>query len=358
VQFPASQGMIWAMRGRYRELGADGPFGDPRRGHGVAMEGYFWRFTDAAGGRVVVALCGVCRSPAGRWATVALGDHPGGALAEADVAPAAVDPARLGVRAGPFVAGPDTVAVDLGPHARLEARLGDVVGWPARRPLGGSGAAHLIPGLGQYWHPHALGGRAEGRAILDGREIDLTGWDVYAEKNWGGAFPDRWWWGEAQGFERRDVAVAFAGGPVALGPVRFAATAVVVRLGDQVLRLGDPLLSPVRASVGDGRWSLAGRGPLWSVEIEAAGPPAAAHILPVPLPAERRSVPGALEHLAGRLRLVVRRRGRVVFAGESRLAGLEDGGGDRAAAELARRGGRSPVIADHHPDSDPLEVAT
>jgi hypothetical protein len=348
------------MRERYRGLGADGPYGDPRRGHGVTMEGYFWRFTDPASGRVVVALCGVCRSPAGPWAAVALAGHPQGFLREADVAPAAVDRTALGVRAGSdaFRAGPDEVAVDLGPDACLRARLTDVAGWP-RRALGGSGAAHLIPGLGQYWHPHVLGGRAEGRAVLGGEEIQLSGWDVYAEKNWGAAFPDRWWWGQAQGFERRDVCVAFAGGPVAVGPARFEATAVAVRVGREVVRLGDPLLSPVRARVGDGRWSLAGRGPRSGVEIEAEAPPATAHILPVPLPAERRSIPGALEHLAGRLRLVVRRRGRVVFAGESVLAGLEDGGGDRAAAELARRDGHrvpSPADSDAHPD--PVEVAT
>jgi hypothetical protein len=48
-------------------------------------------------------------------------------------------------------------------------------------------------------------------------------------------------------------------------------------------------------------------------------------VLPVPLPAAGYSVPGARENLAGVLRVTVRRRGRVVFAGESRIAGLEFG---------------------------------
>ncbi len=30
---------------RYRRTGADVPFGNPLAAHGVAMEGYFWRFT-------------------------------------------------------------------------------------------------------------------------------------------------------------------------------------------------------------------------------------------------------------------------------------------------------------------------
>ena len=36
---------------------------------------------------------------------------------------------------------------------------------------------------------------------------------AYAEKNWGGGFPDRWWWGQAHDFGD-DVSVAFACGPV------------------------------------------------------------------------------------------------------------------------------------------------
>jgi hypothetical protein len=49
-------------------------------------------------------------------------------------------------------------------------------------------------------------------------------------------------------------------------------------------------------------------------------------MLPVPLPSERRSVTGALEHLAATVRLVVRHRGRIAYAGESTLGGLEIGG--------------------------------
>lgn len=36
-------------------MGADLPWGDLRAAHGVPMEGYFWRFTDAVAGRVIVA---------------------------------------------------------------------------------------------------------------------------------------------------------------------------------------------------------------------------------------------------------------------------------------------------------------
>ena len=43
------------------------------------MEGYFWRFTQAATGRVAIVMCGVNRARGGeRWAFVGLAAHPGG----------------------------------------------------------------------------------------------------------------------------------------------------------------------------------------------------------------------------------------------------------------------------------------
>lgn len=329
------------MPRRYRATGADPPFGDWRAAHGVEMEGYFWRFTDPRAGRVVIALCGVSSGPAGRWAAVALGGHPGGFLREADLPRAGADEAALGAWAGDgaFVADEHRLHVDLGDGARLDVRLHDIRPWPRRAAFGGLGAAHAIPGLSQYWHPHALGGRAEGRAVLGGETVDLDGAEVYAEKNWGRAgFPEEWWWGQAHGFERPDALVAFAGGDVDLGPLRLQATGLVVALGDDVLRFGNPLLSPVHAAVGEGSWRLRGRSPRWRVEVEAHAPPATAHVLPVPDPAEGRSFPGALEHLAGELRVTLRRRGRgLAFAGSSPLAGLEHGGRERVRVELERR---------------------
>lgn len=329
-----------AILDHYRAAGADLPFGDLRRAHGVAMEGYFWRFTDAASGRVVVALCGVSRAADGVWANVGLAAHPGGFARSADLDRAGAEATRLGVWAGDgaFAAGEDRMQVDLGPDALLDVRFETEQGWP-RKPFGACGPAHAIPGLGQYWHPHVLGGRAHGTAVLGDEVIEFEDADVYAEKNWGrGGFPDRWWWGQAQGFERREVCVAFAGGDVALGPATLQATAMVVRLGSTVIRLGNPLLAPVHVEADDRRWALRARGPVWSVELEGRTEPEDAHVLEVPLPAQRRSVPGALEHLGARLEMVVRRRGRIVFEGSSALAGLELGGLERAAAELDRRG--------------------
>lgn len=332
--------MVPGLLDRYRRTGATPPFGDPTHDHGVAMEGYYWRFTDRARGRVVVALLGVSRDAEGAgWGTVALGARGGGPvslLRELVAERAWADPRGLAVTAHHdgrevFAADRDGVRVDLGDGARLAVAVLDAHRWPARA-FGGIGPAQAVPGLSQYWHPHLLGGRAEGRLELEGADWELDGAAAYAEKNWGPGhgFPPAWWWGQSHGFARADACVAFAGGRAAVGPLRVVATALVVALGDDLHRAVRPLV-PMRIAVHDGSWVLRARTPRGRLEVEAEAAPGDAHVLPVPVPAERRTIPGARQHLTGRLRARVEGpRGRLVWEGESALAGLERGEGPAA----------------------------
>ncbi len=328
---------------RYRATGADLPFADPRRAHGVRMEGYFWRLTDAGAGRTIIAWCGVNRDGAGRsWGFVGLAAHPGGFVRHAVVPTGGADERGMGVWAGDGIAraGNEHLHVDLGPDARLSVRLDRVGGWLRPRAYGGLGIAHAIPALGQYWHPHGLGGEATGTAVLGGEAVRLTGARVYAEKNWSHhGFPEEWWWGQAHHFDgpQADACLAFAGGAVRVGAVGVTATAVVLRIGDRVVRFGTPLRSPVEARITDDTWTLRGRSTRYSVEVEGRADPGRAHVLSIPLPEQRASVPGSLQHLDGRVHVVLRRHGRVLFAGESGLAGLEHGERARAARELSAR---------------------
>ena len=104
--------------------------------------------------------------------------------------------------------------VDLGPDARLDVALGERRELAAarvrraRRRTGGAGAAPVLAPA-----PARRPGVASAR--LGGEEVALDGAPVYAEKNWGAAFADHWWWGQA--FPEPDVCVAFAGGRIAWG---------------------------------------------------------------------------------------------------------------------------------------------
>jgi len=313
------------MLAAYRATGADPPFGDPRGYHGVGMEGHFWRITQPRTGAVVIAILAISRDAEGRpWAMASLAAHPGGAVRSATLPDVWAAPRGLALRCGDaFAAGERSLRVDLGPDARLDATFAEPLPWP-RRAFGALGPAHAVPGLSQYWHPWLLRARVSGTARVGTEAIDLDGAVAYAEKNWGaGGMPPAWWWGQAHGFDRPDVCVAFAGGRAGLGPLRATATALVVAVGDEVRTVVRPL-RPLHVGVDERGWRLAGAG----IEVQAHADGVAAHLLPVPVPHERRRLDDwAPQHLTGTLRLSVRRHGRTLYQGTSHLAGLERGRG-------------------------------
>lgn len=307
----------------YRRTGADLPFGDHGRRHGTALEGYYWRLVDPGAGRVVVALCGVCRPPGEPWALVALAGHPGGFLRYASITPAGGDAERFGARAGSVLAGnAERLTLRLDDDAWIDVRLVPRGSRPGRA-YGALGPAHAVPGLPQYWQPMVLSADVRGEARLGGAAFRLDGASAYAEKNWGAAFPDRWWWGHAGAFGGADVGVAFAGGIVTVGPARGAATAVVVQMGDDVIRLAPPLAF-VRAEATADSWRINARSARHAVEIEGDGG-GIPHLLPVPDVAERRVRMRSVHHLAGSMAVRVRRGRSLALAADSDLAGLEVG---------------------------------
>lgn len=308
----------------YRRTGADVPFGDPVPSHGTEMEGWFWRVTEPDTGRALIALCSVNRHPAGDWSTTAVGLHPGNIVRAAALDGAVATHSPFGVTAGSdgsaFTVAADRVDFRLD-DLHLQMEFSDLLSWP--KAFGGGGVFSSIPFLNQYWHPYRLGGRATGSVEFEDQRWEFSGATLYAERNWGAGFPLRWWWGQAHDFDGADVSVAFSGGLLELGPLKREVAGVVVRLGRKVIRLTPPM--PVRSVLGESYWKISGRSPRYQIELEGDGAGIAPHVLPVPMPAERRNVDTDFEHLGGRLRCTVKESGRVIFDGTSNLAGLEIG---------------------------------
>jgi tocopherol cyclase len=308
----------------FRRTGADVPFGDPLPSHSTEMEGWFWRVTEPSTGRAIVALCSVNQHPEGDWSTTAVALHPGGIVRAAALDGAVATHPPFNVAAGSgasrFSAGADGVDFQLD-DVHLQMEFSEPFVWP--KAFGGGGVFSSIPFLNQYWHPYRLGGLASGSVEFEGQRWDFTDATLYAERNWGAGFPQRWWWGQAHDFDGADVSVAFSGGLLELGPLNREVTGVVVRLGRKVIRLTPPM--PVRSVIGASYWNIRGRSPRYQIELEGDGAGLAPHVLPVPLPAERRNGDTDFEHLGGRLRLTVKEAGRVIFSGTSELAGLEIG---------------------------------
>ena len=334
--------MLTSLLTHLRATGADRPWGDPLGAHpGIGVEGWFWRASDPASGRVVVVVLGITQPPAGPpWGMVALGVAPGEEVRIADGPVRRLDTQGIALEVGDGLlrADADGVAVALADDARAELRWSGAARWPVGR-WGGVGPAHWVPGLSQYWHPWLLGGVAGGEVVLGDDRFTLAGARVYGEKNWGGGgMPEQWWWGQANAFEDPEACVCFAGGCAGLGRLQVPAGALVLRIGDELHHVVAPPLpldtsaSRVEAEVPDPlRWGLRGRtlrGDVVEVQGEADPATAAPHWLPVPVPATREHRAGhSPQHLVGSVRVEVRRRGRVRWAGESPLAGLERGRG-------------------------------
>ena len=300
------------------------PFGDPLPSHGTEMEGWFWRLSDPSDGRVVVALCSANRHPEGDWSTAAIALHPGGVVRSAAIDGVSADRSRFSVvaRAGAdFVeANGERLAMAIGDSA-VDLILTREFRWP--KAFAGGGVVSSVPFLNQYWHPYRLGAKASGTVTCGEQTWRFTDAPLYCERNWGAGFPRRWWWGQAHDFGEADVSVVFSGGLLEFGPLRREVTGVVVRLQDRVLRITPPAW--VSSSCDGRRWRVDARSARYRVELDGRGDGAGPHVLPVPLPAERRNVDTDYEYLAGTLRCTVREWGRLIFDGTTQLAGLEIG---------------------------------
>jgi hypothetical protein len=227
----------------------------------------------------------------------------------------------------------DRLTVELEPDLRIDATFAEPWRWPRR--LGGLGLGHAVPGLTQYWHPHLLGARVAGTARLESaRAVGLDGAVAYGEKNWGrGGTPRAWWWGQA--VLEEDVVLAFAGGVLDAGPLSASATALAVRAGDQLAALAQPF-ALLDARVDPGHWRIDGASAAgWRVRVRGSAA-AAPFDLPVPVAGTRRLEAHSHQHLDGSLWLELRRGRRVVFRGETALAGLERGGRDLGEADVGR----------------------
>lgn len=314
----------------YRRTGADVPLGDPLPSHGTEMEGWFWRLTDAASGRVVVALCSSNQHPDGDWSTSAIALEPGGMVRAAAIDGVEADRRDFVVRAenGGNVLDANRSGLRLTlDDMTVDLAVDNTQPWP--KVFGGGGLFSSVPFLNQYWQPYCLGGRASGTVKGAGIDWQFDDARLYCERNWGAGFPQRWWWGEAHDFGNDDVCVAFSGGLLEMGPVGQEVTGVVVRLGSRVLRLTPPALVNYQFDRDSWHWQITARTPQFVVELDGRGSGGSPHVLPVPLPAERRNIDSDYEFLAGALRCTVREWGKTIFDGTSPLAGLEIG--DRPA---------------------------
>ncbi|MGP3977964.1 tocopherol cyclase family protein [Streptomyces sp. 8N114] len=309
------------LRTWWRGTGADLPWGDPLPSHRSLMEGYLWRFTDTALRRVLLVACGINQRHGRSWGTVVAAASPLSLVRSATLDGAWADSDRFGIHAAPaFSFVRDRLKVSL---ADVDLEVALLPRTRRRTLLPAAGLFSLVPWLNHYWHPYLFDARAEGAARLGDERWELTGCQVYAEKSWGRGFPPAWWWGQAQGFDRPDVGVAFAGGLLGRGRCTVPVGGLVLDLGGSRIDLFPPA-AVVRGGVRADRWYVTAVGLRHRVRLtgEGAGDP----LLRLPIPSVTPHRLGCSEqHLTGEIRLEVDRDGKPLYAGTSRLASLERG---------------------------------
>ena len=344
--------LLAAYRGDRRRPAVGRP---AARAPGVRMEGYFWRFTDPASGRVLIALCGVNRARDGFWSTLGVARAPDGLPADG--------------RASRGLGRPGGARRARGRRVRRARRPAD------GRPRRGRAASTCASATRCRGRGARSAGRASSRpcrrststgirgcsaaarsgsATVGGERWDLDGWQVYAEKNWGaGGFPEAWWWGQAQGFDDPGALRRVRGREDPLRPAahrgdgrRRAAAGRPAAAARRPGRLADARAGHATSRGRCARAARAGRS-----RSRAPRRSAARTCCRCRCRSSAATCPGAIEHLGGRMDVVVAERGREVWRGTSRLAALEHGGIERAVAEARRRGAAAARRArPHRPD--------
>jgi tocopherol cyclase len=105
--------------------------------------------------------------------------------------------------------------VTTGQGVRWQYTVEPRYGWgtPGQPPQPTAGWLSYLPVFEPGWQVLMAHGWATGWLDWDGRRHEFTRAPVYAEKNWGGAFPEKWFWIQCNAFEGEpDLALTVAAG--------------------------------------------------------------------------------------------------------------------------------------------------
>ena len=223
-----------------------------------------------------------------------------------------------------------------GKRAFLNPTLSPVVGWGgafANASARQYSTAGWLASLGPLFSPHyqvlmSLG-RATGFVEVDGERLSFARAPFYAEKNWGAAFPSRWWWLQCNAFEDSlegcsELTLTATGATrQLLAGTRLDRSEDVALVGLHVD--GEFLPFPdVRWTVAPwGDWRVSGAYEGLTVDIAATASDAG---VPVRVPTDAGMADGATETYDGRLSVELRRGGDVLVTASTHLACCETGG--------------------------------
>jgi tocopherol cyclase len=209
-------------------------------------------------------------------------------------------------------------------------------GWGLERNLATMGLFSYLPVFEPGWQILMNRGRATGWVEWKGQRYDFSGAPAYGEKNWGGAFPKKWFWVQANAFAQEpDLALISGGGIRGVlwteESVAMAGLHYQRKFYEFMPTKGDEIHCAIQPW---GHWQIEAEGRGYRLEIEGTSPrklgETSDELSGIELLAPTLEGPQFVcrDSLLGNVSLKLSGpRGRVLVEAQTSLGGLETGGG-------------------------------
>ena len=174
------------------------------------------------------------------------------------------------------------------------------------------------------WQILMAHGLASGWIDWNGQRYEFTDAPAYGEKNWGGAFPQKWFWINCNCFDQPDLALTAGGGKRSLlGWMEVVAMVGLHWQGEFYEFV--PWNSQVSWQISPwGSWQVWAKTADYAVELSASTDLPGT---PLRAPTQQGLIFCCRDTMLGQLTLRLWRRGQLILETKSDLCGLETGGG-------------------------------
>lgn len=209
------------------------------------------------------------------------------------------------------------------PNLQGELRFDAITPWPVTLASPGiMGWFAWMPFMECYHGVVSLDHVIRGRLIANGETLDFTGGRGYTEKDWGRSFPQTWVWAQANHFSTVGTSFTASIARIPFKGLVFPGFIIGLWHEGQLHRFTTYAQSKLeRVMIEEDRVDVRVRNRRYRLEFSAERETTA--LLPAPTIADGM-VPMVNESVAGVIKLQLStRRGNVLYAGESRNAGLE-----------------------------------
>ena len=220
----------------------------------------------------------------------------------------------------------------LNPSGEVEAQWNyqtvPVAGWGAPKPKATAGWLSYLPVFEPGWQVLMAHGRATGWVEWQGKHYAFEQAPTYAEKNWGGAFPSKWFWVQCNAFDDQpDLSVTAVGGVREVLVWKEDVGLIGIHYQGQFYEFISTETAFTWAVDPWGYWHLTGKSDRYQVELTGIAHDQGAWVR-VPTREGLKFLCRDTTHGELRLRLWAQSpQNRLIVDATSQLAGLEVGGG-------------------------------